>query len=148
MSNQNSEVSNQSMEQLLKCVPALQNEATLAGISDLLEKLAPVLQGRRLHNIVDLLAATSDVMEMTDDAMVQKLMSLYEESIGGVWMLTNALRYASAQAAAEPEPPTLWQSLKKFNQSEDARRGLDVVANILAELGRQAAIKGQVMPDD
>jgi len=126
----------------------LQDEATLAGLADLLEKLAPVLQGRRLHNIVDLLAATSDVIEMTDDAMLQKLMALYEDSVGGIWMLTNALRYASAQAAANPTPPTLWQSVKKFNQNEDARRGLDVVSNILAELGRQAAIKGQKMPED
>lgn len=148
MTTQNPEVSTQSMEQLLKCLPALQNEATLAGISDLLDKLAPILQGGRLHNIVDLLAATSDVIEVTDDAMLQKLMALYEDSIGGIWMLTNALRYASAQSAANPTPSTLWQSVKKFNQNEDARRGLDVVANILAELGRQAAIKGQNMPED
>ena len=148
MSSQNPEVSNQSIEQLLECLPALKNEATQAGIADLLEKLAPLLQGRRLHNIVDLLAAASDVIEMTDDAMLQKLMALYEDSIGGVWMLTNALRYASAQAAENPTPPTLWQSVKKFNHNEDARRGLDVVSNILAELGRQAAIKGQDMPED
>jgi len=148
MSNQNPEASTQSMQELLKCLPALQDEATLAGLADLLEKLAPVLQGRRLHNIVDLLAATSDVIEMTDDAMLQKLMALYEDSVGGIWMLTNALRYASAQAAANPTPPTLWQSVKKFNQNENARRGLDVVSNILAELGRQAAIKGQKMPED
>lgn len=148
MSNQNLGASSQTLEQLLECLPALKNEATQAGLADLLEKLAPLLQGRRLHNIVDLLAATSDVIEMTDDAMLQKVMALYEDSIGGIWMLTNALRYASAQAAASPTPPTLWQSLKKFNQNEDARRGLDVVSNILAELGRQAAIKGQKMPND
>ena len=148
MSTQKPETSTQTVEQLLECLPALKNEATQAGLADLLEKLAPLLQGRRLHNIVDLLAATSDVIEMSDDAMLQKVMALYEESIGGIWMLTNALRYASAQAAANPTPPTLWQSVKKFNQNEDARRGLDVVANILAELGRQAAIKGQKMPED
>lgn len=148
MTHQNPEVPTQTLEQLLECLPALKNEATQAGLADLLDKLAPLLQGRRLHNIVDLLAATSDVIEMTDDAMLQKLMALYEESIGGVWMLTNALRYASAQAAANSTPPTLWQSVKKFNQNEDARRGLDVVSNILAELGRQSAIKGQKMPED
>lgn len=148
MSNQNPETSSPAVEQLLKCLPALQEQATQEGLADLLEKLAPLLQGRRLHNIVDLLAATSDVIEMSDDAMLQKLMALYEDSVGGIWMLTNALRYASAQAAENPTPPTLWQSIKKFNQNEDARRGLDVVANILAELGRQAAIKGQDMPED
>lgn len=148
MSTQKSDVPTPAVEELLKCLPALQDEETLAGISDLLEKLAPVLQGRRLHNIVDLLAATSDVMEMTDDAMMQKVMGFYEESISSVWMLTNALRYASAQATSNPEPPTLWQSVRRFNKSEDARRGLDVAINMLAELGRQAAIKGQTMPDD
>jgi len=148
MSNQNPETSSQTVEQLLKCLPALQDQATQEGFADLLEKLAPLLQGRRLHNIVDLLAATSDVIEMSDDAMLQKLMALYEDSVGGIWMLTNALRYASAQAAENTTPPTLWQSIKKFNQNEDARRGLDVVNNILAELGRQAAIKGQDMPED
>ncbi|MCK9533332.1 MAG: hypothetical protein M0Q98_01400 [Pseudomonas sp.] len=148
MSDQNPETSIQSTDQLLKHLPALQDEATLAGLADLLEKLAPVLQGRRLHNIVDLLAATSDVVEMTDDAMLQKLMALYEDGIGSLWMLSNALRYASAQAGSSAKAPTLWQSVKKFNQSDDARRGLDVVTNILAELGRQAAIKGQRMPED
>ena len=145
MTNQNS---TKTREQLLHSLPALQDEATVAGLADLLEKLAPILQGRRLHNIVDLLAAISDVIEMTDDAMLQKIMALYEDSIGGIWMLTNALRYASAQAAANSTPPTLWQSVRQFNQNEDARRGLDVVSNILAELGRQAAIKGQAMPED
>ena len=145
MTNQNS---TKTMEQLLHSLPALKDEATVAGLADLLEKLAPILQGRRLHNIVDLLAAISDVIEMTDDAMLQKIMALYEDSIGGIWMLTNALRYASAQAAANSTPPTLWQSVRQFNQNEDARRGLDVVSNILAELGRQAAIKGQAMPED
>nr|WP_298249614.1 DUF1641 domain-containing protein [uncultured Halomonas sp.] len=148
MSTESVDVQNQSLDQLIDRFPALQNEATVEGISDLLEKLEPILQGRRLHNIVDLLAATSDVVEMSDDAMLQKLMALYEESIGGVWMLTNALRYASVQAAAEPEPPTMWQSIKKFNKNEDARRGLDVLVNVLAELGRQAAIKGQSMPEE
>ena len=148
MNKQNNDASTQPMDELLKCLPALQDEATLAGIADLLEKLAPILQGRRLHNIVDLLAATSDVIEMTDDAMMQKVMGFYEESINSVWMLTNALRYASAQATSKPEPPTLWQSIKHFNRNEDARRGLDVAINLLAELGRQAAIKGQPMPED
>lgn len=148
MNKQNNDASTQPMDELLKCLPALQDEATVAGIADLLDKLAPILQGRRLHNIVDLLAATSDVIEMTDDAMMQKVMGFYEESINSVWMLTNALRYASAQANSKPEPPTLWQSIKHFNRNEDARRGLDVAISVLAELGRQAAIKGQTMPED
>ncbi|MCL1481410.1 MAG: hypothetical protein MH213_08895 [Marinobacter sp.] len=94
----------QSLEQLLKTSPELQDQATLDGLSDLITKAAPIIQGRRLHNIIDLLAATSDVIEMADDNMVQKLMALYEEGIGGAWAISNALRYAAVQAAHDEIP--------------------------------------------
>lgn len=138
----------QSLEQVLETVPALQDQATLDGLSDLIAKAAPLIQARRLHNIVDLLAATSDVIEMADDAMVQKLMALYEEGIGSVWALSNALRYASAQAAHEEIPPTLWQSLRRISKDEDARRGLSLAINLAAELGRQSRATNGPMPED
>ncbi|MGP9631315.1 hypothetical protein ACT3TA_18065 [Halomonas sp. AOP42-C1-46] len=148
MSNENAAESIRTLDQVLESSPDLQNPATLEGIAELIEKTAPLLQGRRLHNIVDLLAAVSDVIEMTDDAMLQKLMALYEESIGGVWALTNALRYASVQAGEEETPPTLWKSIRRLNSDEDARRGLDTAINFMAELGRQSKIAGQTMPED
>lgn len=149
MSNDSpTEAETQSVEQMLKASPALQNEATLDGISDLIEKLAPLLQGRRLHNIIDLLAATSDVIEMADDAMVQKLMALYEDGIGSAWSVGNALRYASAQAARDETPPTIWQSMRRISKDEDARRGLSMAINLAAELGRQSRAVNAPMPED
>lgn len=148
MSSESAVASTQSLEQVLKSSPALQSQATLEGVADLLEKVSPLLQGRRLHNIIDLLAAVSDVVDMTDDAMVQKLMTLYEESIGGVWALTNALQYASVQAAEEEVPPGLWKILRRLNNDENARRGLVTAINLMAELGRQSKISGQPMPED
>ncbi|RTR03935.1 DUF1641 domain-containing protein [Halomonas nitroreducens] len=138
----------QSLAKVVESSPALQNQATLEGVADLIEKISPLLQGRRLHNIVDLLAAVSDVIEMTDDAMVQKLMTLYEESIGGVWTITNALQYASVQAGEGEVPPTLWKSIRRLNNDENARRGLDTAINLMAELGRQSKISGQPIPED
>lgn len=138
----------QSLEQLLETVPALQDQATLDGLSDLITKAAPLIQGRRLHNIIDLLAATSDVIEMADDAMVQKLMALYEEGIGGAWAISNAMRYAAAQAAQDDTPPSIWQSLRRLSKDENARRGLNMAINLAAEFGRQSRATHAPMPED
>lgn len=137
-----------SLQEVLENSPELTNATTLEGLADLIEKLAPLLQGRRLHNIVDLIAATSDVIEMADDAMVQKLMALYEEGISTVWSLSNMLRHASLLAGQEDKPPTLWQSIRRFSADEDARRGLSMVVNMLSLLGKQASIAAQPMPED
>jgi|AntDeeMinimDraft_5_1070356.scaffolds.fasta_scaffold00070_10 uncharacterized protein YjgD (DUF1641 family) len=142
------EASPKSLEQVLEEVPELQDQETLDGLTDLITKAAPLIQGRRLHNIVDLLAAASDVIEMADDAMVQKLMALYEEGIGGAWGITNALRYASAQAAHDETPPTIWKSLRRLSKDEDARRGLNVAINLAAELGRQSRAANKPMLED
>lgn len=149
MSNQHAEMTEpQSLEQVLDTAPELQDQATLDGLSDLITKAAPLIQGRRLHNIIDLLAATSDVMEMADDAMVQKLMALYEGGIGGAWAIGNSMRYASAQAARDETPPSIWQSLRRLSKDEDARRGLSMVVNLAAELGRQSKAANAAMPED
>ncbi|WP_220463548.1 DUF1641 domain-containing protein [Sediminihaliea albiluteola] len=137
-----------SVQEVVKNSPELANEATLDGLADLIEKLAPLLQGRRLHNIVDLLAATSDVVEMADEEMVNKLMALYENAVGTAWSLGNTLRHASLLAGQEDEPPSLWQTLRRFSKDEDARRGLNVVVNVLTLLGKQASDAAQPMPED
>ncbi|WP_205077595.1 hypothetical protein [Marinobacter salexigens] len=149
MSNESTAITElQSLEQLLETAPELQDQATLDGLSDLITKAAPLIQGRRLHNIIDLLAATSDVIEMADDAMVQKLMALYEEGIGGAWAISNAMRYAAAQAARDETPPTVWQSLRRLSKDEDARRGLSMAINLAAELGRQSKAANGPIPED
>ena len=138
----------QTLEQVLKSSPELQDKATLDGMSDLITKVAPLLQGRRLHNVVDLLAAISDVIEMSDDAMIQKLMAFYEGGVANIWAISNAVRYASAQAAQADTPPTVWQSFSQLRNDEDARRGLDMTVKLMAEIGRQArAANGPIAED-
>lgn len=137
-----------SLNALLQNDPALNDPATLQGISDLVAKLSPLLQGQRLHNLVDLASAMSDVVDMADDAMVQKVMKVYENMTAGAFNLSNAVGYASAQAGAEKDPPTLWQAMRRLNRDEDARRGLSVALAMLSLLGRQARQDGMTLPDD
>jgi uncharacterized protein YjgD (DUF1641 family) len=111
------------------------DEATERGVSDLLEKAAPLLRGRRFHNIVDLLSLVSDGVDMADDAMIQKLMKTYEEAIGAAWTLGNAARFAASEAATKPTPSLI--GLLRAAADEDVRRGLHVALLFLAVLGRR-----------
>jgi uncharacterized protein YjgD (DUF1641 family) len=113
----------------------LLDEATEKGLTELLAKVTPLIQGKRFDNVVDLLSLVSDGVDMFDDAMVQKLMKGYEEVIGGVWGLGNAARFAAAQTSASA-PPSLFGLLRMAGQ-EDVRRGLAFALTFLAVLGRQ-----------
>lgn len=140
--------SGKSLDTLLRNDPLLNNPATLDGITALVGKLAPLLQGKRFHNLIDLLSALSDIVDMADDAMIQKLMKGYEDLAAGAFNVNNAVRYATAQAGAEKEPPSLWQALRRLNRDADARRGLAMVLAMLALLGRQARQSDEMNVDD
>ena len=140
--------SNGSFESFLQSDPQLNDPATQDGVAALVEKLSPLLQSKRLHNVVDLLSALSDVVDMADDAMVQKMMRGYEDLVAGVFNVNNAMRYASAQAGAEETPPTVWQSLRRLNGDADARRGLAMALAMLGLLGRNARLGAQTLPED
>lgn len=128
--------------------PQLNDPATVQGMADLVAKLAPLLQGQRFHNLVDLLSAVSDVVDMADDAMIQKVMKAYENVTAGAFNISSAMSYAAAQAGAEDEPPTVWQALRRLNRDPDARRGLAMTLSLLGLLGRQARQGAEVLPDD
>ncbi|HHG5368186.1 TPA: DUF1641 domain-containing protein [Pseudomonas aeruginosa] len=113
----------------------LLDESTEQGLVSLVEKLAPLIKGQRLHNIVDLLSLASDVVDMSDDAMVQKLMKAYEGGVGAAWSLNNAARYAQNAASQSPSPSLL--GLVRVAGQEDVRRGLHFFLLFLAVLGRQ-----------
>lgn len=116
---------------------AFADAATEEGLIDLANKLAPLIQGKRFHNVVDLLSFASDTIDMADDAMIQKLMAGYEDLVSNVWMLSNAARYAQNKAAREPVPSLI--GLIRASRDEEVRRGLHFGLQFLAVLGRQAA---------
>ena len=114
---------------------AFSDSATEEGLIDLANKLAPLIQGRRLHNVIDLMSLASDGVDMADDAMIQKMMTAYEDITGTAWALGNAARYAANQAATTPVPSRL--GLLRAVGDEDVRRGMHFVLQFLAVLGRQ-----------
>lgn len=115
---------------------AIMDPASERGLMELLEKVAPLLRGRRFHNLVDLASLASDGVDMFDDAMIQKLMKAYEESIGAAWTLGNAARYSANRVSALDAPPSLF-GLLRLAGDEDVRRGLHFVLTFLSVLGRQ-----------
>ncbi|QSB44407.1 DUF1641 domain-containing protein [Altererythrobacter sp. FM1] len=116
---------------------AFADKATEAGLIDLANKVAPLIQGRRFHNVVDLLSLVADGVDMADDAMIQKMMSGYEDLVSNAWMLSNAVRYATNEAGQQPVPSRM--GLLRAAGDEDVRRGLHFMIQFLAVLGRQTA---------
>jgi len=134
-----------SITELVRDHPMLNNPGALKGLDALLERIAPLLAAQRFDNIVDLLSAVSDVINMADNAMVEKLAHDYEGLIAAVFSLTGAMRHASDQAARSETLPSLWQIIKRLNSDEDMRRGLLVAVNMLALLGRNVQRERELM---
>lgn len=113
--------------------PAAGGTDALALLAD---KLQPLADSGRLDNIVDLLALASDLVDLLDAPMVEKLGTLSEQATGTAWTLSNAWRAAQAQGLREAQPPGLG-GLFKLSRDEDTRRGLALVLRTLQGLGRQ-----------
>ena len=106
------------------------------GLEALLGKLQPLLDGGRLDNLVDLLSLLSDTVDLLDLATVEKLARLFEDTTAFTWSLGNALRMATAETAAEVEPPNLY-GLLSLLRKKDTRRGVALVLRTLNVIGRQ-----------
>ena len=138
----------QRLRELLDNHAALNDLATVHGLSRLIDKLVPLLQSDRLHNVVDALSALSDVVDLADDALIQKLTRNFEVFSAAAFNTTNTLNYAVDQAAANGTPPSLWQLFRQLGRDEDVRRGMVVGLSILSLLGRQARYSAMDMPED
>ena len=110
--------------------------ATRQGMQQLADKLAPLLQGQRLHNIVDLAAVISDTIDLMDAAMLEKPAKVYEDMVAFGWIAGNAVRMASQQTESEASPPSLMQ-MAGLLRHPDTRRGLAVALRTLQNIGAQ-----------
>ncbi|WP_223450954.1 MULTISPECIES: DUF1641 domain-containing protein [unclassified Pseudomonas] len=106
------------------------------GLDALMAKLQPLIDGGRLDNLVDLLSLTSDMVDLLDAAMVEKLARLFENATAATWTVSNAVRMARAEVAAAPEPPGVYALIKLLNEP-DTRKGVAVVLKTLNVIGRQ-----------
>lgn len=116
--------------------PAGSTHQPALDLEHLLAKITPLVQSGRLDNLVDILSLVSDVVDLLDPAMVEKLALLFEQITAAIWSLGNAVRMASAQTAAQTEAPSLRQLLSLLRQ-EDTRRGCAVALRTLNVIGRQ-----------
>lgn len=114
----------------------LHNAAALQGLAELISRLEPLLAGRRLNHLVDMLSAAADMVDMSDAYMVEKLSHAFEDGVGAAWSAGNAARLAAARLQRMPETPTLLGLLRMANEPE-VRRGLAFVLSMAAALGRQ-----------
>lgn len=116
----------------------LLGDSAQQGLKELLHKLEPLLAGRRLNQVVDLLSVVADSVDMADGHMVEKLSKAFEEGVGAAWTAGNATRMASAQLAQMPEAPSLI-GLLRMARDPDVRRGLAFMLATAGGLGKQMA---------
>ncbi|VVP51647.1 DUF1641 domain-containing protein [Pseudomonas fluorescens] len=106
------------------------------GWNALMAKLQPLIDGGRLDNIVDALSLVSDMIDLLDPAMVEKLAQLFENATASTWMIGNAVRLAKAEVAAAPAPAGAYALIKLLNDP-DTRKGVAIVLKTLNVIGRQ-----------
>ncbi|QLL16003.1 hypothetical protein [Pseudomonas chlororaphis] len=106
------------------------------GLETLLSKLQPLLDGGRMDNIIDALALVSDLVDLLDPALVEKLAGLFEDATAVSWSLGNALRMAKAETTAQAVPPSLYGLLSLLRET-DTRRGVALILRTLNVIGRQ-----------
>ncbi|YCG40890.1 DUF1641 domain-containing protein [Pseudomonas aeruginosa] len=117
-------------------------EQTRESLQALVGKLQPLIEGRRLNNLVDLLSLLSDLIDLLDPAMVDRLASLFEQATSVGWSVGNAVRVAKAEVLRE-QPPNL-KDLLRLLRDADTRRGLALLLGSLRSLGRQLAAEREV----
>lgn len=111
----------------------LNDDAALQGLEELMSKLEPLLAGRRLNRVVDMLSAAADAVDMSDAYMVEKLARAFEESVSAAWSAGNAARMERLETT-----PTLIGLLRMAGEP-DVRRGLAFLLSMAGALGRQHA---------
>lgn len=106
------------------------------GLEALLNKLQPLLDGGRLDNLVDLASLLSDLVDLLDAALVEKLSVQFEEATALTWTLGNAIRQARAQAREHTTAPSLYGLLMMLRDPH-TRRGCALVLGVLNAIGKQ-----------
>ncbi|WP_339533024.1 DUF1641 domain-containing protein [Pseudomonas mucidolens] len=116
------------------CAPSAADPALV--VQALLGKLQPLIESGRLDNLVDLASIMSDMVDMLDAAMVEKLAGLFEQATTLSWAAGNALRMAKAQTQALEAPDSLYGLLTLLREP-DTRRGVGLMLRAMNIVGRQ-----------
>lgn len=102
----------------------------------LLKSLAPLMAGNRLNNLVDLLAVVADLLEMADNAMVEKLTGVFDDVVTVGWEGGTALRMAWGEQVNREGDISLRQVFTMLNDP-DTRRGIMLLLRVLQITGQR-----------
>ncbi|MCU6409151.1 DUF1641 domain-containing protein [Enterobacter quasiroggenkampii] len=102
----------------------------------LLKSLAPLMAGNRLNNLVDLLAVVADLLEMADNAMVEKLAGVFDDVVTVGWEGGTALRMAWGEQINREGDISLRQVFTMLNDP-DTRRGITLLLRVLQITGQR-----------
>ena len=106
-----------------------------AAMQEIEDKMTMLVQTGRIDNLIDLLAVTSDQIEMTTTPIVEKLVHSLDNIASAGFVTENAVRYAKRESAKN-EVPSLFGMLKLL-KDEDTRKGLAFMLNLTKGIGKQ-----------
>ncbi len=122
------------------------NASEQASLAPLLDKLQPLLAGGRLDNVVDLLSLLSDLVDIADNALVEKLSGVFEGLVAAGWEGGMALKMAHTELQSDPSHAN-FRSLYALLRQPDTLLGLMLVLRTLQIIGQRIR-SGALPPDD
>ncbi|CAI2494437.1 TPA: hypothetical protein SMI40_003147 [Serratia liquefaciens] len=114
-------------------------------LAALLEKLQPLLAGGRLDNVVDLLSLLSDLVDIADNALVEKLSGVVEGLVAAGWEGGMALKMAHTELQLDPSPVN-FRALYALLRQPDTLLGLMLVLRTLQIVGQR--MRSSALPTD
>lgn len=114
-------------------------------LAALLEKLQPLLAGGRLDNVVDLLSLLSDLVDIADNVLVEKLAGVFEDLVAAGWESGTALKMAHTELQLDSSPAT-FRALYALLRQPDTLLGLMLVLRTLQIVGQR--MRSSALPTD
>ncbi|MGQ8818839.1 hypothetical protein [Serratia sp. NA_13] len=121
------------------------NASEQASLAPLLDKLQPLLASGRLDNVVDLLSLLSDLVDIADNALVEKLSGVFEGLVTAGWEGGMALKMAHTELQSDPSPAN-FRSLYALLRQPDTLLGLMLVLRTLQIIGQR--VRSSALPPD
>jgi uncharacterized protein YjgD (DUF1641 family) len=111
----------------------------------LLAKLDPLLATGRLDNVVDLLSLLSDITDIADNALVEKLAGVFEGVVSAGWEGGMALKMAHSELQLNTSPAN-YRSVYALLRQPDTLLGLMLVLRTLQIIGQR--LRTSTLPAD
>lgn len=121
------------------------NASEQASLAPLLDKLQPLLAGGRLDNVVDLLSLLSDLVDIADNALVEKLSGVFEDLVAAGWEGGMALKMAHTELQSDSSSAN-FRSLYALLRQPDTLLGLMLVLRTLQIIGQR--VRSGALPPD